>query len=81
MNNSNSKKILCIILVIALLITNAIYSDETVYAKTKKLSLSKTSLKVSVSKTATVKVKGNYKLKVKASKKKLVKISVKEDFN
>lgn len=77
MNNSNSKKILCIILVIALLITNAIYSDETVYAKTKKLSLSKTSLTVSVSKTATVKVKGNYKIKVKASKKKLVKISVK----
>ena len=77
MNNSNSKKILCIILVIALLITNAIYSDETVYAKTKKLSLSKTSLTVSVSKTATVKVKGNYKIKVKASKKKYVKISVK----
>ena len=77
MNNSNSKKILCIILVIALLITNAIYSDETVYAKTKKLSLSKTSLTVSVSKTATVKVKGNYKLKVKTSKKKLVKVSVK----
>ncbi len=77
MNNSNSKKILCIILVIALLITNAIYSDETVYAKTKKLSLSKTSLTVSVSKTSTVKVKGNYKIKVKASKKKYVKISVK----
>ncbi|SNU08055.1 Peptidoglycan-binding domain-containing protein, expansin [Lachnospiraceae bacterium] len=68
-------KIICIIMIVALII-NVIYSDRTVLAKTKKLSLSSTSLTLTVSGSKIVKVKGSYKIKVTASKKKYVKVTV-----
>ncbi|SNU08091.1 Leucine rich repeat-containing protein [Lachnospiraceae bacterium] len=67
---------LFIFLAIVLLVSNVGFIDNKVYAKTKKLNLSTNSLSITVSETSTVKVKGNYKIKVKASKKKYVKVSV-----
>ena len=77
MKNFKSKRAICIILIIALLLAIDIFADQRVYAKTKKLKMSSSSVSLTVSKSLTVKVKGSYKIKVKPSKKKYVKVTVK----
>ena len=74
-----SYRIISILLVAALVITCIIFpSNDEAYAQTGKMKLNKKSVVLTVKKTATVKAVGSYsKLKVIASKKKIVKVSVK----
>ncbi len=76
--NKNYKRIMAFLLVISFIISAGI--TKPVYAKKAgKLKLSKTSVSLTVGKTAKVTAKGSFKkLKVKASKKGIVKVTVKK---